>query len=68
MVLHLEEESDLNEAGADGCHTEPGGTVNVVGGVRINCVFNEAESFEGETSFLLHSIDSQYCLVIPVTT
>lgn len=67
VVLHLEAESDLNEAGAEGVHTEPGGTVHVIGGESLVRVLDKAESFEGEASFLLLSVDSHYRLAIPVT-
>lgn len=64
-VLHLEAESDLNEVGADGVHTEPGGTMYIVGGDRT-LVLEKAEGFKGEACFLLLSIDSYYCLAISV--
>lgn len=65
--LHLEAESDLNEVGAEGADTEPGGTVYVVDGVSCVCAFDEAERLEGEAGFLLLSVDSNDCLTIPVT-
>lgn len=67
-VLHLEAESDLAEAGAVGVHTEPGGTVYIVGGESCICAVDEAESLKGEAGDLLLSIDSHYCLGILVTT
>lgn len=66
-MFHLEAESDLTEAGAEGVHTEPGGTVHIVGGESFFCAVDKAESFEGEAGDLLLSVDSHYCLAIPVT-
>ena len=59
----VEEESDLSEAGAEGVHTEPGGTVDVVGGERF-CAFDKAESFEWKAGILLLSIGSYHSLAI----
>lgn len=57
----------LNETGAEGVHTKSGGTVYIICGESCCCVLKEAKSLEGETGFLLLSIDSYYCLAIPVT-
>lgn len=66
-VLHLEAKTDLIEAGAEGGHTKPGGTVHIVGGESRFYTVSEAESLKGEAGNLLLSIDNHYCLAILVT-
>lgn len=67
MVFGLEVESDLSEARAVGAHAEPGGAVKVERGESSIQGLDEAEGFEGEASFLLLTVDSDYSLDIPVT-
>ena len=65
--LQLEGESDLSERGADGVHTEPGGTVDIIGGNNCICALDKAKSLKGEAGLLLLPIGSDYCLTIPIT-
>ncbi len=60
-------QSDLNEVGAEGVDTKPGGTVDIICGETCCCILEKAKSLEGKAGFLLLSVDSHYCLTIPVT-
>lgn len=63
----VEAETDLNERRAVGVHTEPGGTVDIVGGQSCILTLDEAERLKGEARFLLLSVDSHYRLTVTIT-
>lgn len=66
-VLHPEAKTDLIEGGAEGGHTKPCGTVDIVRGESCFYTVSEAESLKGEAGDLLLSIDTHHCLAILVT-